>query len=190
MPIFSLTDQKKRVHFFSARDTSHICCCHRARRYRPRGDGIVGPLSGPVHDLKPVAIRVLKKDRVVLIAVLKTMGRTFDIPSSRPSDHFTDSINLFMCVGPERDTSRVWLAPRIFGKSEEGLAGKQFRGRRAAPFCVFFTPPHRKTEPRQQSSIEVRHVREAADPKIDMTKWVSAHRIGKANGTIYQAFSW
>src|ERR1700741_2655407 len=131
--------------------------------------------------LKPVALRILKKDRVVLLAVLGTMGRTLDIPSSRPFNYFTNSIDFFTCADPKRDTGRVWLMRRIFCKAKEGFTRKRFCGRGAAPFPAFFTPPHRKTELRQQSSVEVGHVGETAHAQIDMTKWVSTHRMFQGN---------
>src|ERR1700752_5184762 len=128
-------------------------------------------------DLEPVAVRILKKDRVVLLAVLGTMGRALDIPSSHPFNYFTNSIDSFPCIDPERDTSRVWLMRRIFCKAKEGLTRKRFCGRCATPVPAFFAPPYRKTELRQQSSVELGHVGETAHTQIDMTKWVSAHRM-------------
>ncbi|HYZ73646.1 MAG TPA: hypothetical protein VE641_11250, partial [Chthoniobacterales bacterium] len=57
-------------------------------------------LLRPMDDLEPVTVGILKKDRVVLFAILGTMGRTLDIPSSRPFNYFTNSIDFFTCVNP------------------------------------------------------------------------------------------
>jgi hypothetical protein len=160
MPIFSLTGQKKRVHFFRRRREQAGLTGNRKPRQeqKVRGSSFElrhhvsatrsQPLPSPMDNLEPVTVWIFKEDRIVVLTVLGRQGGTLDILPSRRSNYFTDSIDLFAGADPKCDTSRVWLMPGILCKAKESLARKRFRVRGTPPFTLL-TPPHLKAKLRQ-----------------------------------------
>jgi hypothetical protein len=127
--------------------------------------------------LETVTVRILEKHRVIIVAVLGGSGRALDILPSNPANYFSNSIDLFACIDPERDTSRIRLVRRIFCKAEESLSRKGFTGRCAPPFSLRVPPPHRKSKLGEKGPIEVGHSGKAAHAQINVAKGVSAHRM-------------
>jgi hypothetical protein len=92
MPIFSLAGQKKRVHFSgdAFNKPAQPGIANHDWEQKVRGSSFElrhhvtaatrsQPLPGPMDDLEPVAVWILKEDRIVVLTVFGRSDGTLDI---------------------------------------------------------------------------------------------------------------